>query len=608
MQKFPDFLRNLDPKIYSRSRNYLTVDFETTNKDKGSALNKNNEIVLWVARHSNGSIGSGTTRESFTQLIKWINSCDFIICHNAKFELQWLYRSGVDPGSVLVFDTMLAEYVIQGNRKVSLRLDDTAPHYGLGGKEHFVSTLIEGGVCPSEIPPDRLYDYCLRDVEITEQLFLEQLPVLEFDNLLPVVFTRCLTCLVLSDIEFNGMTLDKKRVKEEYDKYRIESQNILGELHEITGGINPKSPKQIGEFLYDNLGFDELRDGRGTPIRTAKGGRKTDEATILLLHPTTEKQRRFVSVFTSYIPLKKKLETLTKFNDCVDNNENLYFNFNQAVTRTHRLSSSGRKYKVQAQNIDRDFKRLFTTRHAGWLVGDADAPQLEFRVAAHLGKDEAAKQDIRDKFDVHRYTASIIFKEPFDKVSKHTRTAAKPFTFKPLFGGTSGTKDEKRYYVAFKKKYKQLVKEQTEWKYVVLKDKKLKTSSGLIFYWPNATMSKDGNFMSGQNDVFNYPIQSLATAEIIPISLVYLWYRMKLCGLKSFITNTVHDSVALEIDPEEQKAISTLTEDAFTKDCYDYLTKVYGIKLTVALGVAYNFDKHWGCGIDVEFEVAPDVG
>lgn len=604
MKSFPKFLRELNPKLYSQSKNFGFLDFETTNIDKGLALNKRNRVVLWVLKLSNGQVLSGTDLDT-DLLVDEVSKLDFIVAHHAKFELQWLYRLGVETGSLLCFDTILAEYVILGNRKQSLSLDDVGKRYGFEGKESFVSTLIKGGVCPSEIPPNRLYEYCLQDVELTEKVFEEQLSILEFDNLLPVVFTRCLTCMVLADIEANGMHLDPVLVKEEYEKARLESQELLGELHEVTGGINPKSPKQVGEFLYDNLGFDEHRDYSGEPVRTAGGGRKTDEATILGLRASSEKQRRFVSLFTRYVPLKKRLETLSKFNDCVDANENLLFNFNQAVTGTHRLSSNGRKYKIQGQNIHRDLKRLFTSRHPGWLVGDADAPQLEFRVAAHLGHDDAAKQDIIDKFDVHRYTASIIFKEPFDEVSKQTRTEAKPFTFKPLFGGTSGTKDEKRYYAAFKKKYHALVKEQTKWKYEVLKNKSLRTAQGLIFYWPNAKL--DGDYMQGQNEVFNYPIQSLATAEIIPISVVYLWYKMKISGLKSFITNTVHDSVALEIHPDEIYAVSNFFKDSFTRHVYDYLWDVYKIQFTVALGVAFNYDTHWGQGKDEEFELAPEL-
>ena len=86
----------------------------------------------------------------------------------------------------------------------------------------------------------------------------------------------------------------------------------MAELHQITGGINPKSPKQVAEFLYDNLKFDELSDYKGNPIRTPSGGRKTDEQTCLALKPRTEAQKAFIGCFARYSPLKKELETLEK--------------------------------------------------------------------------------------------------------------------------------------------------------------------------------------------------------------------------------------------------------------------------------------------------------
>ena len=54
-------------------------------------------------------------------------------------------------------------------------------------------------------------------------------------------------------------------------------------------------------------------------------------------------------------------------------------------------------------------------------------------------------KDIENGVDVHQYTADII---------GVSRQQAKGHTFKPLYGGMSGTEDEKRYYAAFKEKYK----------------------------------------------------------------------------------------------------------------------------------------------------------
>ena len=54
-------------------------------------------------------------------------------------------------------------------------------------------------------------------------------------------------------------------------------------------------------------------------------------------------------------------------------------------------------------------------------------------------------KDILEGQDVHKYTASIIFDKAEADVTKEERTAAKAHTFKPLYGGFSGTPREMAY-------------------------------------------------------------------------------------------------------------------------------------------------------------------
>src|SRR5207302_5590559 len=178
----------------------------------------------------------------------------------------------------------------------------------------------------------------------------------------------------------------------------------------------------------------------------------------------------------------------------------VYASINQTVTDTHRLSSSGRRGGFQFHNFDRAFKPLFRARGAGSVMVEADAPQLEFRAAAFLGNDEVAKRDIIEGADIHAFTASIL---------KTSRQNAKPHTFKPLYGGMSGTAAEKRYYAAFRAKYKGVYEEQTRWTWEVLNKKQLRIASGLIFYWPDTEISRSG-YISNTSSIFNYPVQSFA--------------------------------------------------------------------------------------------------
>lgn len=598
--KIPEFLRTFDWKLYERSKNYLVLDLETTSLDKGSGLNKANQMLLWVAYQS--STNKYLTGTTVPRLLSLCRKADFIVCHNAKFELQWLYRLGIDSGSILCYDTLLAEKVLRGNQRTEFDLDSVALRYGLSGKEDIVRRMIHGGVDPSDISPQRLRAYCQQDVEITLELFQLQLPKLIKLKLLPVLFTRCLTCMILSDIEANGMCLDQERVQEEYKKALIESQELLSKIHDLTGGINPKSPAQVGEYLYTTLGFEELTDFKGNILKTDGGAPCTGEEVISQLKPKTKAQEAFLEVFLAYIPTKKKLETLKKLSECCANDEGmLYFNYNQHIAATHRTSSNGKKYKIQGQNIDRDFKRLFKAKNKGWLIGDIDETQMEFRGAGFLTKDRQIFEDAQNKIDVHLNTAVVLHKKPRETITKAERTDAKPFTFRPLYGGSSGTPELKRYILEFRKKYKECFKGQQAWTFEVARTKQLKLASGLIFYWPDCQI-KNG-YVKYTTNIFNYPVQSFCGAEMTPLGLVYLWYRMKEEGLQSYIINTVHDSVVVELHPDEIEQWYGLCNEAFLGLRLKYLDAVYGIDYWHwPMGIAYSASEHWGEGKDIEVE------
>lgn len=600
----PEFLTNPDPSIYL-SNNFVVLDFEGTNLDKGSPYNPKNSIVLSV--YSNGKQSSLIVGNELEQgeLVEACEKADFLIAQNAKFELGWLRRCGLDISKVLVFDTLLADYVLSGNIKRPRTLDAIAGRYGLGQKDSYISKSIKGGICPSELPLQDLAKYCHQDVSLTYQVFRKQLDELQGLGLLPVMYTRCLLTPVLVDMESMGMHLDEQRTKEVYREYFNEFREVETELHTFTGGINTNSTKQLAEFLYDELGFDELKDRRGNPIRTDSGKRSTSSEVISRLKARNKRQREFVRLQKRHSELKAALsKNLEFFYGVATETEDsvFYANFNQAATGTHRLSSSGRKVKfkqfkkdkgVQFQNFPRKFKNLFSARNKGWLIGEVDGAQLEFRVATFLGQDEGADQDIRTGVDVHSFTSATLTEagQPTD------RQGAKEHTFKPLYGGTSGTKAEQAYYQAFKQRYPGIAGTQESWVDEVLRTKQLVTCTGLRFYWPDTRMTASG-YITNTSSIYNYPVQSFATADIIPIAVVYMWHRMKY--MRSFMVNTIHDSTISEIHPDEIDQYKDVAFTAFTSDVYFYLDKVYNIQFNVPLGAEAKISPHWSDGKEIK--------
>lgn len=617
MKQLPKFLAEPDPRIY-HSQNYVVLDFETTNIEHGSALNEGNRLVLSVWKEQSGLRYCWGGELDQGALVAACNKADFLVAHNAKFELQWLERCGYDIGSRPVYCTMVGEWVLIGNLRKPINLDACLERYNLGHKGTTVSRLIKAGVCPSDIPKSLLLTYGIGDVVGTDGLFRKQLAATEGTRLLPVIYTRCLTIPPLADIERYGLHLDAERVEKEYDETLSEYTRVMEELATLTEGINPNSPPQLAHFVYGTLGFQEKVDRQGKAIRNKPtkqfpdGLPKTDEATLLSLGARTPEQQRFIELKKKQGKLGAALsKNLSMFiGACREHDSMIYAELNHGRTVTHRLSSSGRStyYKMfdankgcQFQNLPRKYKRLFSPRHEGWLFGEADGSQLEFRVAGHLGNDDVIRREVREGYDVHLFTQQVISEAGGKQI---TRTAAKAHTFKPLYGGQSGTRAERAYYDAFGEKYHGLKQAQDDWCIEAEATKMLETEWGMRFYFPNAKYSRDG-YLNVKTNVYNIPVQSFATADIIPIGLTYFWHRTR--DAQMILVNTVHDSIEAEFPPEERELFESTAVQALTHDVYFYLDKVYDVQFSVELGVGMVIGHHWGEPLEGEDEMKVSV-
>lgn len=632
----PDFIANPDPNIYF-SDNYLVLDFETEVNDGrfGSAIDARNHLALACYRRHGMPIQHHFGSE-FDQrrLARAIKKADFIVGHHLKYEYGWLARCGVDIGRVLGFDTMLAEYVLLGNlaagdiesgvKPISISLDACCRRRGFRPKDPIVDLWMGNGIKVSEMPRKWVLDRCKQDVSTTEQLFLDQRRQLHDTNRLGCLYTRCILTPLLADIEKEGCHLDAKRTHEVYTEYASKFRDLTAQFTNTTGGINWRSTKQVAAYLYDTLAFAELRDRSGEPRRTKTGNRQTNAKALEKLKATTDEQKEFIVLRKQLSKIGSAIsKNLDYFKDvCEQHNGTFHAEFNQAITATHRLSSTGiaietaagTRKSCQLTNVPRNFKRLFAARRNGWLIGEVDGAQLEFRVAAFLGDDAQARSDISDReFDAHCVTAAAMYEIPYtelrsaylagDKAASDRRQSAKPETFKPLYGGSKGTPAQERWYEAFKRRYPDLAKVQEDWVYEVLAQKYLVTPWGMRYYWPNIRMSSTG-YVNNGSAIYNYPIQALATAEIIPIAITYFWHLVRAEGLEEVIIpiNTVHDSLVCEIHPDHAEDFRRIATESFGPSVLRYLEIVYGMTFDVPLGTGIKIGEHWSEGIEERYE------
>lgn len=616
----PWFLLHDDPEELYTTQSFLVLDLETDTIDKGSALNENNDIVLacWQVVSFDGVVLK--TGEKWggiyeqAELLDDISKVAFVVAQNAKFEAQWLRRCGQELRDVLFYDTMLAEWVLHGNRKGKgfLRsLGSMARRYGVPGKKDIVAALIEMGVATRDIHPDWLLEYCHADVEAAKNVFIKQQAVLSERQQWHLIHTRNLCCAVLADIEFEGLNLDAERVEVEYIKAVKDLETLGAELAQMTGGINLGSPKQLGVYLYDTLKFKEATDWKGNVIKTGKGARSTNSKILEQLKIETEEQRKFFDLYKRYNKASSLLEkNLDYFKRTCDERGGKFLGlFRQGVVQTHRLASSGIPIlfkglklpkSVQLQNIPREFKCLFWSGDEEWEVAEYDGAQLEFRVAVDMGHDKVGLHDIENGVDIHSYTAEVMTKsgEPT------TRQEAKAKTFRPLYGGGSGSPALQAYCEAFKLKYEGISSTQRTWALRCAEQGQFTTPYGMTFYFPGTKIQRSG-YITNSTNIYNYPVQGFATGEIIPIALVYFWHRTRNLPVRIFAT--IHDSIAVKQKKGIADEVLAIAKQALTYDVYDYLLRVYKYKFRVPLGLGAKVSRNWGDTKDeVKFDVWPD--
>ena len=234
---------------------------------------------------------------------------------------------------------------------------------------------------------------------------------------------------------------------------------------------------------------------------------------------------------------------------------------------------------------------MVVSRWHGGLILEADFAQLEFRVAGELSGDAQIKADVESKFDVHSYTASILNNTAMALVTKGQRQDAKSDTFKPLYGGTTGTPSQQAYYKAFAEKYAGV----TEWHQRLLREAVsyhvITIPSGRQYAFPYAKRMPWGG-VTNATQIKNYPVQGLATADIVPCAVIRIWHALRSAKLKSILINTVHDSVVLDIYPGELETVARLTHDCMV-NVKDEMLRRYNYHMQLALEAELKVGPNW---------------
>ena len=172
-----------------------------------------------------------------------------------------------------------------------------------------------------------------------------------------------------------------------------------------------------------------------------------------------------------------------------------------------------------------------------------------------------------------------------------SRQDAKAHTFKPLYGGTTGTEEEKNYYRKFAEKYKDITLWHERLQTDAIKYKQIKLPTGREYAFPYAERMPWGG-SSYSTQIKNYPVQGFATADIVPLACIKIYKLMKEQKVKSLLINTVHDSIIADVSPGEESVMSKIFRQG-TGSVIPALKEYYGINFNVPLDTEVKIGYNW---------------
>ena len=609
-----------------------------------------------------------------------LDKATVLIGHNIVHDLVWLWESGFQYDGP-IFDTMIAEYVLQRGQKNPLSLDACAQRYNLNTQKlDTLKTYLSKGVSVMDIPHDELSSYLSADLHATQELSdainirLNSKPDAALKE--PVVMSNSVA-LTLARIYQRGFKVNQSelaKVKKEFEDEKQELESALDEqVSELMGDIpiNLNSPEQLSWVIYsrrpkdkrtwaDKFTYgmskknfnDTVRDystvlyksrasqcsvcyGSGKIRKTKKDGspfarptkcsacggigyifKDTDKlAGLKFAVPNTKwisahgfttsksnleilenialnKNKISAATFLRNVRRLSALDTyLSAFVDGIKSftklDGMLHVQLTQHMTSTGRFSGRNPNMQNMPRGGTFPIKRVFVSRFDGGKILEADFAQLEFRTAAFLSQDEIAMKEVQEGFDVHSYTAEVITIAGLPM----SRQEAKAHTFAPLYGATGYGRGESiaAYYKHFVEKYKGISAWHSRLAKEVLETGIIKTPSHREFSFPDVARRWDGA-VTYFTQIKNYPVQSFATADIVPLALLHI--EKLLQGKQSCIVNTVHDSIVIDVHLQEEKYVIEVINRTNESLC-SLILRQWGVDFNVPLILEAKIGTNW---------------
>jgi len=219
-----------------------------------------------------------------------------------------------------------------------------------------------------------------------------------------------------------GIRVDVSRRAELRTREEARGEKALARIHKSVGfDLNPSSPKQMKEYLYNTLGMIPIRHGKTKKITT-------EEKALLRLEAKYPSHGKFIRRVIDYRHARKLVGTFLVPE--LDERGRLVTTFNVSGTENGRISSSQNIFKegVNIQQMPRNDLRSMIVAPPGCKLIKADLKQAE---AMYVFWDAGIRRIIErylddPNFDIHTWNAAEnVFKIDEELVTDEQRARGK---------------------------------------------------------------------------------------------------------------------------------------------------------------------------------------
>ncbi|KQM21965.1 DNA polymerase I [Novosphingobium sp. Leaf2] len=512
---------------------------------------------------------------------------------NIKYDLNILARHGIHVSPI--DDTMIASFCLDAGRS----LDGIGGGHGMDelAQRHLGhTTLTFKDICGTgkkaipfgEVPLDRATQYAAEDADVTWRLHSHLKPRLSYEGgtriyervdrpLIPVV----------AQMERHGIKVDRDKLAGLSSQFAEAIGALEAEIFEKVGqSFTIGSPKQLGDILFDKLGYKGGRKGKS-------GQYSTDQA---ILEGLAGQGAEVATKVLEWRQLSKLRSTYTEALQAAINpaTGRVHTSYSLVGAQTGRLSSTDpnlQNIPIRTE-IGRQIRHCFVAE-PGHVLLAADYSQIELRLAAHMADVPSLKEAFAAGEDIHSRTAA----EMFGTVDRDTRGRAKTINFAILYGisrwGLGGRlgvgADEAqamidRYFERFPGIQRYI--------HETLESVRAKGYSETLFgrktWFPRVNSKNQAERQGSERAAINAPIQG-TSADIIKRAMVRMGPALADAGLGHVrMLLQVHDELVFELPEGDVAAASPVIERVMADAALPAVT------LDVPLGIEIGSGESWG--------------